>query len=169
MIINTSWANLKAFAVDRALSIQYVVASECYYLAAIDGRMELLARISKDGTDANDQTDFETNFMPAGNSFLGLTSGRVLVDHSGTTSPTLNTSTMLAPANSDRKYLIIQNIDSASIWINFTSDAAVGTPGSLQLVPGAALTFEGTSATIEQVNVASSSTSVMYTAKGTLT
>lgn len=50
MIINTTWTNLKEFAVERVLAIQYVTTNQYYYLSAIDGTMELLAQIHIDGT-----------------------------------------------------------------------------------------------------------------------
>jgi hypothetical protein len=68
MTINVQWSSIKAFAMARNLSIQYVIANGSYYLAAIDGPMEMTCQIPMDGSDTTDQTDFETNFMPSGNS-----------------------------------------------------------------------------------------------------
>jgi len=70
MTINMQWSDLKAFAIARSLSIQYVIANGFYYLAAIDGSMEVTAQIPivSPTPSGSDQSDFETNFMPAANS-----------------------------------------------------------------------------------------------------
>lgn len=69
MQINMGWSDLKAFATARNLSIQYVIANDLYYLAAIDGSMEITAQIPivSPTPSGSDQSDFETNFMSASN------------------------------------------------------------------------------------------------------
>jgi len=69
MVINVSWSEIKAFAVARNLSIQWVQTNNVYYLAAIDGPVEITAVIpfASPTPDGSNQYDFETNFQAAGN------------------------------------------------------------------------------------------------------
>lgn len=69
MIINVSWPEIKAFAIARNLSIQWVQTNNMYYLAAIDGPVEITAAMPfvSPTPDGSDQQDFETNFQPSGN------------------------------------------------------------------------------------------------------
>lgn len=90
--------------------------------------------------------------------------GGVLTDASGTTSGTPNTSTQIMAANSFRKYLLIQNVSSNTIWINFTS-AATTTQPSVELLPGGSLVQESGFVSGEAINVISSVASQAYTAK----
>jgi hypothetical protein len=52
-------------------------------------------------------------------------------------------STLLLAENKFRKYLIIQNVGSVAMWINFTNAATAGA-GSVELLPGGigVLSFE---------------------------
>jgi len=52
-------------------------------------------------------------------------------DYSGTTSLI---STQIIPNNSNRKYLLIQNVSDTDIWVNFGAVATIGA-GSIKLVP----------------------------------
>jgi hypothetical protein len=70
MQFGTDWATLKSFVQARGLSIQYITTPDTYYLWAIDGTAEVYSQISivSPTPSGSDQADFETNFMPAGNS-----------------------------------------------------------------------------------------------------
>jgi hypothetical protein len=67
-----NWTDLKAFANARGLSIQWVdlPGSGGYWLAAFDGPFEMECTLDK-GTQADDVTDFETNYKALGNQKLG--------------------------------------------------------------------------------------------------
>lgn len=69
MVINVSWPEFKAFALERKLSIQWVQTNNVYYLAAIDGPVEITAVLPFDSpaADGSDQQDFETNYKSSGN------------------------------------------------------------------------------------------------------
>lgn len=70
MRYNVQWPDLKAFAVERDLSIQWLVLNNTYCLAAIDGQLKLAAQIPivTPTPDGSYQADFETNFKANGNS-----------------------------------------------------------------------------------------------------
>lgn len=101
MKYNVTWTDLKNFAVERDLSIQWLIIKNIYYLAAIDGQMKLAAQIPIiTPTPPNtDQSDFETNFKangnesPKGNSVIVLGKdnlslspfGAISTDNSGST------------------------------------------------------------------------------------
>lgn len=88
-----------------------------------------------------------------------------LTDGSGATSATPSTSTTLMAVNASRKYLIIQNLSSsATIYINFTSAATIGS-GSLPLLPYATFAQESGFISTEAITVISATASVPYTAK----
>jgi len=88
-----------------------------------------------------------------------------LTDRSGTiTAGTV--SQTLAAVNTSRKYLMVQNIDaSEDLWINFTSDAAVATAGSIQIKAGATFTMEGAFVSTQLVTVIATTTAHKFTAK----
>lgn len=67
MNLNIQWSDLKEFATSRSISIQYIIANGQYYLFASDGPMQVTAQILMDGSQSDDQTDFETNFKPNAN------------------------------------------------------------------------------------------------------
>lgn len=67
MIINISWSDLKNFATSRQVSMHYIVANGVYNLIAIDGPLEMTAQISMDGSDADNQADFENNYKANSN------------------------------------------------------------------------------------------------------
>ncbi len=55
-----------------------------------------------------------------------------------------NASAQIVPANRRRKYLLIQNLDTLlKVGINPGGTAAIGSPGTITLLPGGTLTFEG--------------------------
>jgi hypothetical protein len=88
-----------------------------------------------------------------------------LTDRSGVTSGTMGTSTVLAAANPNRKYLIIQNLDiTYNLFVNFTT-AASTTGNSIKLIPSAAFAMESSFITTEAINVCSDGVSIKYAAK----
>ncbi len=86
----------------------------------------------------------------------------ILTDRSGIATAT---SAQLMPANNNRKYLFIQNIGNAPIYINFTSAATVGS-GSIELAQFASFAMEGAFVSTEQINVIrSGGSNMIFTAK----
>lgn len=69
MQFNLKWADLKKFATDRSVSIQWVQSNNIYLLAAIDGSLEVTAQIPMINSPPNtsDQYDFETNYKNTSN------------------------------------------------------------------------------------------------------
>lgn len=71
----------------------------------------------------------------------------------------------LAASNPTRRYLLIQNTSSGSIWFNFTATAVSGQP-SIQLAAGSApFLMDGSFVTPEAVSVIGLVTDLPYTAK----
>lgn len=166
MNIKIDWISVKGILDSKNLKAQYVQAYDAYFVGAIDGVFSLYCKInivSNPATDS-DQYDFETNYKANSNKTLAFSTGGTFIDHSGTTSVTPDTSTQVMPANLNRKYLFIQNIDDAIVWINFTSAATAG-QASIELLPGAAFVLEGSSISTEAVNIVSQSVNIPYTAK----
>lgn len=88
-----------------------------------------------------------------------------LTDVSGATSGTPGTSTVVAAADPNRKYFIIQNVDASNtLYVNFGA-AATAASGSFKLTPASSMVFECNFITTQSINVVSSSASVAYTAK----
>ncbi len=85
-----------------------------------------------------------------------------LTDHSGTFS---TTSASLIAANANRRYLMIQNISNAKVYINFGS-AATQTAGSILLAAnGGSFTMEGEFLSTDQIFVIASASNSAVTAK----
>jgi hypothetical protein len=97
-------------------------------------------------------------------SFTTIGANGTLTDNSGTTSGTANTSTQIMASNSTRKYLVIQNVGTATIWINFTTAATTNQP-SIELSQGASFSMDSNFVSTEAINVISATASVAYTAK----
>jgi hypothetical protein len=73
-VINVSWVQLKQFADDREVSIQFIENDNSYILRTIDGPFILgceLENIEEPSQDS-DQYDFEQNYKPSGNGRLDL-------------------------------------------------------------------------------------------------
>ena len=88
-----------------------------------------------------------------------------LTDNSGSTSATPSTSTQIMAANTNRKYLLIQNLSTTvPIYINFTSNATAGS-GSFYIAPLGSIVQEAQYISTEAVNVLATVASVPYTAK----
>lgn len=128
-------------------------------LASIDTKLNSLGQKASAGSVpvviASDQSAVPVTIQTANGS---------LTNRSGTTSATANTSTQIIPANPSRKYLIIQNVSTAVIWINFTSAATQSQP-SFQLPIGATFAMEGNFVSTEAVTAISSKASMAFTAK----
>ena len=65
-----SWSQLKAFLDARGISCQYVEFDHVYIITGIDGPFSFITKIKKTSPVGSDQTDFETNYKPSGNSVL---------------------------------------------------------------------------------------------------
>ena len=102
MIINVPWCDLKAFAIARSTSIQWIIANGSYYLSAVDGPTEVTSKIIMDGSDTSDQTDFETNYKTNGNQSIKTN----VVQHLGLDNITIAPFGVLfdAPANVTTTY-----------------------------------------------------------------
>lgn len=162
--IEVNWAEIKAFADARSVSVQWVDVNGRYWLKTIDGNFSLSSNIFKTSPASEDQADFEANYKANGNKAVGFSNSGSLSDSSGSTSVTANTSTLLMAANLNRKYLFIQNIDDASIWINF-GGAANNTPGNILITGGGSFVLEGSAITTQSIYVFSEGKSIPYTAK----
>lgn len=62
-----SWTNFKTFVTTRALSIQWVVAGDNYYMKAFDNIFQFECLLPVDSSLSADTLDFETNFKALGN------------------------------------------------------------------------------------------------------
>lgn len=70
MIVRAEWLQVKTFAVNRGLSIQYVDYNGNYFLSVYDGEFGVETILSKEIPSNPDLVDFETNFKPSGNKKL---------------------------------------------------------------------------------------------------
>lgn len=78
------------------------------------------------------------------------------------------TSQQSAPARASRKYLMCQNIDTTNVedvWLNIGTTAAANTAGSIRLVSGAAVTFDGTWVPTDAIQVVAATTGHKITCK----
>lgn len=171
-----SWTDWKSIYNAKTLSPQYNQDSEKYIIYGFDGPEAhaciiwlsnvpyAIANSYSQAQNDADKSDFENNYKSIFNVSVGFSTRGVFTDRSGTTSATPNTSTQIMPINLHRKYLFIQNVDEATIWINFTAAANVGQP-SIEIVSGASFVLEGSAITTEAVNIFSEIASVPFTAK----
>lgn len=97
-------------------------------------------------------------------SSYNVPSGGNLTDASGTTSATPSTATTALVANSQRKYLLIQNTGTNVIWFNFTTTAVASQP-SYELVAGGSFVQESGFVSGEAISVLSASASAPYALK----
>jgi len=86
-----------------------------------------------------------------------------LTDGSGTIT-TANTSQQVFAANPNRRYLLLQNISSATLWFNFTTAATTAQP-SLQLTSGASFVMESSFVSTEVVNIIGGTAGQAFVAK----
>jgi hypothetical protein len=137
------------FATETTLSsIDTKVATETT-LSSIDGKLAALGQKDMAGSIpvvvANNQSEVGVR---------GYSS--VLVTQTGTAP--LNSESIL-PASDKRRYLFLQNLSSAPLYVNFTNPA---TTSSLRLDAGASLTFEGTFVPQNEVNLLRSTSNQQY-------
>jgi hypothetical protein len=105
---------------------------------------------------ATDQPSF-TNPVPI------KPGGGTLTDRSGTIA-TGATQQQLAASNSSRKYLLIQNNSSETLWFNFTTNAVTSQP-SLSLLPGQSFVQESGYVSTELISIIGASTGSAFSAK----
>ena len=86
-----------------------------------------------------------------------------LTDVSGTIT-TGGTSQVLQAAQTTRKYIMIQNISSGNLYLNFTSAATTG-EGSYELLPNGVFTMEGNFVSNEAINIIGATSGQAFTAK----
>ena len=86
-----------------------------------------------------------------------------LTDGSGTIT-TANTSQQVFAANSNRRYLLIQNQSAANLWFNFTSAAVEGEP-SILLAPNQGFVMEHNFVSTEAVYIIGGTAGQAFTAK----
>lgn len=172
---NYSWTSWKIVQNSKSLIYQYDDDGIIYTIYGYDGPEVHLCTIFKNIVPYSiidsgysqiqndlDKIDFENNFLIEANKEIEARG--ILIDRSGFTSATPNTSTQVMTINLDRKYLFIQNVDNSTIWINFTSQANLGS-GSIELISGASFVMEAAAITTEAMYVISGTASVPYTAK----
>lgn len=89
----------------------------------------------------------------------------VLTDRSGSLAAG-NTSQQMMASNATRKYLLIQNVDTAEdLWFTFGGSAAVKDQPSLKLAPGGSFVMEGSFISTEAVQVIALTTGHKWSAK----
>jgi hypothetical protein len=86
-----------------------------------------------------------------------------LTDRSGTIA-TGGTAQTLAPFNSGRRYLIIQNVSSGDLWIDFGTAAVAASP-SLRIAAGDSYVMEEKFVLTESVSIIGATTGQAFTAK----
>src|SRR5665213_3469009 len=105
-------------------------------------------------TLASDQGNISASVTPTTGT---LTDGSSTITAGGT-AQTVFTS------NSSRKYLLVQNVSSGNLWVNFGT-TAVQTEPSIQLLPGGSITFEAGFVDTESVSIIGATTGQAFTAK----
>jgi len=104
------------------------------------------------------------NPLPVTGTISSTPSSGTLTDRSGTITAG-GTAQTLAASNSSRKYLLIENQDSAeSLWINFTTAAVTSQP-SIELQPGATFVMDSAFVSTELVSVIAATTGHKFAAK----
>lgn len=74
------------------------------------------------------------------------------------------TAQTLAAANATRKYILIENVSSGDLWINFTTTAVINQP-SFKIVANGSFVMEGTFISTELISIIGATTSQAFTAK----
>jgi len=82
----------------------------------------------------------------------------------GTGSPATAISALAVAANTDRKYLFIQNVSNGELWIDFTIAAVTDEP-SIRLIAGDAFIMEDNFISTEAVNIIRRTGTGEYTLK----
>lgn len=86
-----------------------------------------------------------------------------LADGSGSITTGGTAQTVFA-ANTNRRYLYIQNNSTAALWINFTTTATTSQP-SIQIAAGADFVMDGSFVSTELVSIVGATTGQTFTAK----
>lgn len=86
-----------------------------------------------------------------------------LTDRSGTIAVG-GTSQEMAAANAARRYLFVENVSAADLWIDFGSDAEASQP-SILIPTRAAFVMEGSFISTQAVNIIGATTGQAFTAK----
>lgn len=105
----------------------------------------------------------------SGGNFTGGLTGNVdssggLQDASGTIVTGGTPQTGLA-VNTNRKYLFISNLSADILWVNFSAEAAITTPGSIPILQNGALAYESGYIPTDGIRVISATTGNKYTIK----
>lgn len=69
--IKASWTQIKSFADQRGVSVQYVDFNGNYFISVIDGTFSVETLISKEDANNADLLDFEANYKANGNKRIG--------------------------------------------------------------------------------------------------
>lgn len=102
---------------------------------------------------------------PSGTAIIAqiLPSNGDFTDRSGTVTVG-GTAQQLAPANTSRKYLFIQNNSSGDLWINFGANATTAQP-SVKVEAGANFFWESSFVPSSSISVIGATTGQTFTAK----
>lgn len=87
-----------------------------------------------------------------------------LSDHSGTIGAG-GTAQTIIPANTSRRYLLVQNVSDAVMWVDIGATAVESQPSILLLANGGSLVFEGAFIPTGLVSVRGATTGKAFTAK----
>jgi hypothetical protein len=68
-------------------------------------------------------------------------------------------------ANLSRRYLLVQNVSSGSLWINFNANANLNQPSILLAADGGSFVMEGSAIVTDSVSVIGATLGQAYTAK----
>src|SRR3972149_3148872 len=68
-------------------------------------------------------------------------------------------------ANLNRKYLLVQNVSSGNMWINFNTNANLNQPSILLLAGGGSFDSEGSAIITDSVSIIGATIGQEYTAK----
>ena len=74
-------------------------------------------------------------------------------------------SQQVMPTNLNRKYLLVQNVSSGDMWINFNTNANLNQPSILLLADGGSFVMEGSAIVTDSVSIIGATTGQQYTAK----
>lgn len=86
-----------------------------------------------------------------------------VIDHSGTIT-TGGTAQALCPANPARGYLLVENLSTGDLWVNFGITAVVSQP-SIKIVAGGSLVQEDDFVDTESVSIVGATTGQAFTCK----
>ncbi len=108
-------------------------------------------------------TQLRATAVPVSGTVTAATPTGTVTDRSGSIT-TGGTAQQLMAANSSRKYLFIQNVSAADLWINFTTTAVADSP-SIKLASGNAFFMESSFVSTEAISIIGATTGQKWTAK----